>query len=61
MTRAEETGKRRPASRGGWWVIWALVLAVVTTPTLSRAENPCANANPNPIPDCQTQIQAPIT
>ena len=62
MTRAEETGMRSRARAGGWVASWALVLAVVTTPALSRADDHCTYYNPNnPIPNCQAQAQKAIT
>ena len=60
MPRAEETSMRSNTSRGGWLASWALALAVVMTPALSRAYNPCTD-QAVPIPDCLLQVQAPVS
>jgi hypothetical protein len=51
---------RSNTSRGGWLASWALALAVVMTPALSRAYNPCTD-QAVPIPDCLLQVQAPVS
>jgi hypothetical protein len=43
------------AIRSGWLATWVLVLAVVTTPSMGLA------AIGDGVPDCQEQVQAPVS